>query len=69
MQKSVSSLIAALALAGSLWAIYWQVACADAAHFSFVFASAVTAIVCAHWLLEELNLVRAEPYRHLVHEV
>lgn len=67
MRKWISGLIATVALIGGLFAIYWQVAQAHVLHFSFLFASAVFAVVCIHWLLEELDLVQGES--KLSHEV
>ncbi len=69
MRRLVSGSIAATAFSAGLCAIYWQVARADTLHFSFVFASVTFAIVCMHWLLEELDLVRYEPSRNLTHEI
>ncbi len=67
MQKWASGLVAAVALAACLGAVFWQVE--NGLRFSFLFAAAVFAILCIHWVLEELDLIRAEPSRNLSHEV
>jgi hypothetical protein len=58
MKDWISRFLAVAALTGCSYAIYWQIAHLHAARFSFLFASAVFAAVCCHWLLEELDLVR-----------
>jgi hypothetical protein len=68
MQRLISGLIAAIALVLCLYSLVWQFA-AHEVHFSFVFASAVFAIVCVHWLLEELDLLHPDPSRGLSHEM
>ena len=65
MQRLISGLIAAIALFLCLYALVWQVA-EHEVRFSFIFASAVFAIVSVHWLLEELDLL--DPSRGLQHE-
>jgi hypothetical protein len=63
MQKFASGLVAAVALIACLGAVSWQIA--HGMRFSFLFASAVFAVLCIHWLLEQLHLVQA---RNLTHE-
>lgn len=66
MRRWISGSVAAVVLACCLYAIYWQVADVRVAHFSFIFAAAVFAIVSVHWLLELLDLVQEPP--RLTHE-
>jgi len=47
-----------LALAACLGGVGWQIE--NGVRFSFLFASAAFAVLCIHWLLEELQLVQAE---------
>ena len=67
MQRWASRLVAALALAACLGGVGWQIE--NGMRLSFLFASAVFAILCIHGLLEELHLVQAKPTGHLEHEV
>ena len=65
MQRWASRLVAALALVACLGGVGWQIE--NGMRLSLLFASAVFAILCIHWLLEELHLVQAEPTGHLGH--
>jgi len=57
MQRWASGLVGALALAACLGGVGWQIE--NGMRLSFLFVSAVFAILCIHWLLEELHLVQA----------
>jgi hypothetical protein len=62
-RKWLSRLLPAIGLIGCLCAIYWQIDHTHSARFSFLFFSAVFAVVCMHWLLEELGFFQSDlPY-------